>query len=132
MAWLTHDEEGDDAMLFFDHAEALSYSWEDDPPVPLYASPPAVELDAARYRWLRDKANRTQGRNWHRLGKGEIQVIRWAERGEGDILHGETLDAAVDAVCGMDARVRGVLVRSCRQFLRLQAARSVAGGSARI
>lgn len=55
------------------------------------------ELDARRYRWLRDNVKRTQWRNAHRLRDGDLYVLRQTERDEADILHGAALDAAIDA-----------------------------------
>lgn len=57
-----------------------------------------VERDAARYRWLRKHASRRQipGRRL-RYERGSIHVWRCDEPDEYTVLHGDTLDEAVDA-----------------------------------
>ena len=52
----------------------------------------SLERDAARYRWLRDKAD--EGKNWEPMvfSCSSRAPINWA-----DSLHGADLDAAVDA-----------------------------------
>lgn len=53
-----------------------------------------LERDARRYRWLRNKATRTQMGN--KKHAGEIQVIQWEDRTVAGVLWSDALDEAID------------------------------------
>jgi len=59
----------------------------------LTAERDGLRADAERYRWLRAGKARTTGRP----KEGRIEVIRWEDSSEGDILKLSALDNAIDA-----------------------------------
>ena len=78
VAYMTTDEEGSASMLFFDRAEALKYSG-DDEPVNLFAE---SQLQAAQEEWnqcsgLLDDAHRSIEMLEDQLATAEQRVAEW-------------------------------------------------------
>lgn len=79
--------------------EPLRRHHEDDDIAVLRAALEEAQRDAARYRWLRRGRARTTG-----LPKSErLEVLRWVDRCEADVLKGDALDAAIDAALSSQA-----------------------------